>query len=245
MPAEAPNGWPRALLEGFRAGDRAALTEVYSRHGREVAVLLRRGFNFASGGKNHRFVGYAGTWELQDALHETFRRAFEPRAREGYDGLRPYGPYVRTIARNVVLERFRRHRRQFVPREDVEGDGLERVSVESTSSPVLGQLPAPDASTQHRQLHALVETFLAGLDDLDRRIVELRFVEHMSQREAAAALELGRQRLRTRELAIRRALVAHLRERGELGLVAGIVGSVLPLAWWLAGSFETAGEVLR
>ncbi|MFO7564919.1 MAG: caspase family protein [Enhygromyxa sp.] len=56
----APNGWPRDLLRGFKAGERAALTEVCGRHAEEVALLLRRGFG-------------SGV-ELQDILRETFRR---------------------------------------------------------------------------------------------------------------------------------------------------------------------------
>ena len=67
----ASDSWPRSLLDGFRAGDKIALTEVYQRHGREVASMLRSGFSFSSGGRQHRFVGYRSSFELQDTLHET------------------------------------------------------------------------------------------------------------------------------------------------------------------------------
>ncbi|MGB1013782.1 MAG: RNA polymerase sigma factor, partial [Nannocystaceae bacterium] len=103
----APNGWSRGLLKGFRAGEHQALTTVYREHADDIARILRRGFAFNSAGKKLRFVGYHSGFELHDALHETFRRAFEPRARDGYDGIRPYGPYLRTIARNIVLQTFR------------------------------------------------------------------------------------------------------------------------------------------
>ena len=111
----APNGWTRALLRGFKAGEREALTEIYRRHADEVASLLRHGFGFEAGGQRHRFGGYGSSFELQDLLHETFRRAFEPRAREAYDGIRPYGAYVGTIARNLVLRSFRARARLFLP----------------------------------------------------------------------------------------------------------------------------------
>ncbi|MCH9685148.1 MAG: hypothetical protein K0V04_27165, partial [Deltaproteobacteria bacterium] len=98
----APNGWSWSLLREFRAGQTHALGEVYRMHAKEVSTQLRHGFSFQTAGRHHRFVGYRSAFEMHDALHETFRRAFEPRAREGYDGLRPYGPYLRAIARNVV-----------------------------------------------------------------------------------------------------------------------------------------------
>src|SRR5262245_32688176 len=99
MSAEA---WPRALLDGFRRGDGEALTQVYRLHAAEVAGYLRHGFTFAAGSEHFRFTGYTSAFELQDALHETFRRVFEPRARLGYDGVRPFGPYITMVARNLV-----------------------------------------------------------------------------------------------------------------------------------------------
>ncbi len=220
----APNGWSRTLLEGFRLGDGAALAEVYERHAREVAVLLRHGFEFNAGGRRHRFVGYGATHDLQDALHETFRRAFEPRARESYDGIRPYGPYVRTIARNVVLARFRKAATTFVPLDTTD------AAASSEGSPVL----ADDAPHADRRLHDdevrnLMAAFVAQLDELDRRLVELRFVEGQSQRDAARALGLGRQRVRTREARLRAALLEFLRARGAESLVPGAIWLVFAL----------------
>ena len=119
--ATAPNGWPWALLRGFREGRTEALSEVYRRHADDVTKQLRHGFAFQAAGRHHRFVGCRSAFELHDALHETFRRAFEPGARERYDGLRPYGPYLRAIARNVVLRGFRAREVQFPEvREDGE-----------------------------------------------------------------------------------------------------------------------------
>jgi RNA polymerase sigma factor (sigma-70 family) len=227
----APNGWPRALLQGFRAGEREALTTVYRLHAEEVALLLRHGFSFESSGQRHRFAGYASGFELQDALHETFRRAFEPRAREGYDGIRPYGAYVTTIARNLVLRSFR-DREVLFP---LEADAGAQVG------PLLAAVdvgPTPEREVHDHQVRELVERFLATLSLDERRLIELRYVEGLSQRDAADALGLGRQRVRTREQALRAKLLAYLREHGEAALVDGVVARVgLPA---LVG-----GELLR
>jgi RNA polymerase sigma factor (sigma-70 family) len=216
----APNGWPRALLSGFRAGEREALTTVYRMHAETVALLLRQGFSFESGGHRHRFAGYGSGFELQDALHETFRRAFEPRAREGYDGIRPYGAYVTTIARNLVLRSFR-DREVLFP--------LETTDADPSTTPMLAAVdvgPTPERELHDRQVLELVERFLATLTPDERRLIELRHVEGLSQRDAADALGLGRQRIRTREQALRTKLLAYLREHGEVALVDGVVTSV-------------------
>jgi RNA polymerase sigma-70 factor (ECF subfamily) len=176
--------------------------------------MLHYGFSFSSAGRAHRFVGYGSAFELQDALHETFRLAFEPRARDGYDGIRPYGPYLKAIARNVVLKSFRAREKLFPTVDEVVGRGIES-GVTVSEAP-----PSPEQHVQHGEIRELVEEFLRGLADEDRRLVETRFVEGLSQRDAAEVLGIGRQRIRTRELRLRKELMTFLRSRGEAGLVA-------------------------
>jgi RNA polymerase sigma-70 factor (ECF subfamily) len=202
----APNGWPRWLLAGFRAGDTRALTEVYREHAPQVARHLRFGFSFESAGRAHRFVGYGGGFELHDALHETFRRAFEPRARMAYDGLRPFGPYLNMIARNVVLRGFRAQRRRFVELDETRAPAAEDASVGAAS---------PEVWMGRAQVQGLVQEFLQGLAADERRLLHVRFIDGTSQRDAAEILGLGRQQIRSREAKLRGRLVAYLRRHGE------------------------------
>jgi RNA polymerase sigma-70 factor (ECF subfamily) len=206
--ALAPNGWAWDVLRGFRAGLPAALTAVYRMHVHDVARLLRHGFTFASAGRAHRFVGYGSAFELQDALHETFRRAFEPSARTSYDGIRPYAPYLRMIARNVVLRAFRAQREMFpIADEPVEGgDAIVLADAEA---------PSAEAVTLRAELDAIVREFMTRLGDDDRRLLTVRFVDGLSQRDAADVLGLGRQQIRGREAKLRAALLAHLRAKDE------------------------------
>lgn len=210
----APNGWPAALLRGFRGGDADALLTVYRTHGDEIARFLRRGFSFRAGSRIHRFVGYASPYDLHDALHETFRRAFEPGARQGYDGIRPYGPYLRTIAKNVVLQGFRAREILF-PVVDAEAVSGAPELVSQADAPG----PDPERDAMRQQVQTLVRGFLDGLAPADRRLLEARYVEGLSQRDAAEALGLGRQRLRTREARLRTRLAAYLQARGASDLV--------------------------
>lgn len=227
--ATAPNGWPRWVLTGFRAGDTRALTEVYREHAPQIARQLRFGFSFESAGRAHRFVGYGSGFELHDALHETFRRAFEPRARLAYDGLRPYGPYLSTIARNVVLRGFRAGRRRF-------------VELDETAAPaevVDAGFASPEVEVGRRQVRRLVRAFMDELDASQRRLLDVRFIEGKSQRDAADELGLGRQQVRSREARLRKQLIAYLK-RHDAGLAATALASVAWLvhAGWMVEAMK-------
>ncbi len=213
----APNGWSWVVLKGFRAGEQAALTAVYRMHAADIARFLRGGFTFRSGERMHRFVGYRSGFELQDALHETFRRAFEPRARASYDGIRPFAPYLRTIARNVVLKTFRA-REVLFPAID---DGALGASDTAAFAVAPTAIPSPERIVHDAQLRRLVRGFLDSLDADDARLVTLRFSEGKSQRDVAALLGIGRQRIRGREAKLRARLLTYLRAHGEGGLVPG------------------------
>lgn len=226
----APNGWSWTMLRGFREGDRAALREVYRMYAEDVSKQLRFGFSFESRGRAHRFAGYQSGFELHDALHETFRRAFEPRARHGYDGLRPYGPYLKAIARNVVLRTFRAREVLFPPVEDgedapsplaraVDDDGVD-----------------PEVQVGSEQIRKLVTRFLDTLATEERDLVRVRFIDGKSQRDAAEILGIGRQQVRGREAKVRSKLAAYLREHGEAGLVPAV--SLLPLLAWAMAAME-------
>lgn len=221
-----PCGWPQATLRGFRAGDPTALRDVYRAHVTDIANLLRHGFSFESAGRAHRFVGYSSAFELQDALHETFRRAFEPAARLAFDGIRPYGPYLRTIARNVVLRTFRAGREMF-PIADEEGaPGDDAVVLADTQ-------PSAEHDTMRKQMEGIVRAFLDGLGAADRELLTLRFVEGISQRDVADQLGLGRQQVRGREMKLRQALLEHLR-RHDAGTTLGATWIAAPLATLIA-----------
>lgn len=221
--APADDPWPRARLDAFRRGERSALAWVYRRHAEDVAGLLRHGFAFSSGGRPRRFAGFTSAFDLQDALHETFRLAFEPRARDRYDGLRSYRPYLRTIARNVVLQSFRAREVLFP-----DDDGAATASADDCIG--VGTGPAhPERAVGEAQIRRLVDDFLETLDEDDRQLVDLRFRRGISQRDAAPILGLGRQQVRGREAIIRRQLAGFLRSRGELALVGR---TALVLALW-------------
>lgn len=232
----ATDRWSPELLAGFRSGERDALREVYRLHVEEVSVVLRRGFVFESRGTPYRFNGFDSAFEFQDALHETFRRAFEPRSRNAYDGIRPYGPYLRTIARNVVLKGFRKREVLFSP----EGETAPGALPAEASG--LADALDPEKVVHASQVKDLVAAFLSSLPQDQRQVVALRFEQGMSQRDAAETMGWGRQRIRTVELKIRRRLLSHLRRSGETSLVQGAV--CLPLLAVLGPGLALGGQAI-
>jgi RNA polymerase sigma-70 factor (ECF subfamily) len=188
----------RAWLAAFRAGDHRALERVYRAHVNEVAQLLRRGFSFQNREGTYRFRGYRSEFDLENALQEVFLRAFSERARLAYDGLRPYGAYLVAIARNVVIDEFRRLAK------DAETFAAEHEE----------HLPAPAPDLEAEELGRLLVRTLEGLEPRERELYEIRFARGLSQRDAARALGLTRIQVRRRENHLKRRLLEVLRGGG-------------------------------
>lgn len=169
------------LLRGYRAGHRSALRRVYQAYRERVERFLRAGA-----------PADLGAGDLEDLVQEVFIRAFGPAARLGYDGRRRYDGYLLGIARNVRADWRRRFGREIPTGAPDLHDSIERSR------------PAEDPSLDPRTRAAL-ERLLAALPPELRAIHELRFGEGLSQRDAALALGIGRQVLRTLEarLAVR------------------------------------------
>ena len=184
------------FLRRFRAGEQAALEEVYWAYVERVEAIVRSGFVR---------VGGAAAHEVRDVVHETFVRAFAESGRLGFDGLREYGPFLSTIARHALADWWRRTSRQ-LPVADIEAfvEAAQQADV-----PPEG----PGSWNQDGALVAAVEEYLAGLPpDLQGAHGEL-YVLGRSQRQAAEALGITRQTLRTLDKRLRRGLAVALRRK--------------------------------
>jgi RNA polymerase sigma factor (sigma-70 family) len=186
------------LLRRFREGDRQAMAEVYWATVDKVERLLRKRLSAAG-------VAWASSSasDLEDLVQEVFIRAFTPQARLGYDGLRPYLPYLFTIARNTIIDWWRRRGRE-IPAGASLDESLDEAAVAG----------APDAAAAYADARtmALVERFVRALPVELRSVHEARFDRGLSQRDAAAALGIGRQTLRTLERRLTDQLRAALAE---------------------------------
>lgn len=188
------------LLVAFREGRREALEHVYHDYVHEVARLLRSGFGYQTGGKPSAFRGYHQPHELETAVQEVFARAFAPRARQGYDGLRPYRSYLFGIARHVVLDQLRRR-------------SSRRETLELVDEP--GPPPAYEETLDEKQGRELVRRFVGEhCDDRDRKLFALRYEQELSQVATARAAGLTRIQVRRWESKFRARLLRYLKRSG-------------------------------
>jgi RNA polymerase sigma factor (sigma-70 family) len=183
------------LLEAFRRGERWALERVYRAYVRRLDGYL------------HALARAAHAPELAepsviaDSLQEIFVRALAPNARAAFDGERPYGPYLRRIARNFFVDRLRARGLALEVPFDVLPDASD------------GGPPEYDGPADPR-VRAVLSAYLASLPPPLAAIYEQRFVLGNSQESSCAALRITRRRLRTDEARLLSGLRRALLENG-------------------------------
>ena len=212
----------RELLDGYRAGDSRALETIYHHYAPDIEELLRRGFGFRSGEQRLRFVGYRSEFELQEAVQETFIRAFSESARDNYDGLKPFGGYLTGIARNLVIDAFRKKQRElelFVP-EGRRGRTLDAADPGELETAPVGdwtrQRVSPEREVMRSQLRRLLAEFLDGQDALTRDVIARHYGDGLSQQETADALGLDRNDVRKILRQLRLSLLRFMKSRGQI-----------------------------
>jgi RNA polymerase sigma-70 factor (ECF subfamily) len=155
--------------------------------------------------------GLTAPFELENAVQEVFVRAFEPKARLAYDGLRPYDDYLVGIARYVALDA---RRRRGAGREEARSD--EELEAAVHSSRPLDE--APDEQAISGEARSVVQAFLSEQgDERDRRLYALRFAEELPQEEVATRAGLTRIQVRRWERKFRERLLRHLKRVGYVG----------------------------
>jgi RNA polymerase sigma factor (sigma-70 family) len=189
-----------ALLDAFRRGERWALECVYRAHVRTVDRYFSALVHAAHAPELIRPDSIA------DLLQELFVRAFSQRARAAYDSDRLYGPYLRRIAKNLLIDLLRARGRS------VE-ESLELL-------PDSDSIPSEYGEQVEPHVNAVLASYLAGLPSELRGVYEQRFILGNSQEAACAALGITRRRVRTNEArllsGLRRALLHNGIVRGDL-----------------------------
>jgi RNA polymerase sigma factor (sigma-70 family) len=182
------------LLDRFRRGDREALAEVYRAYLQRITLVLRRGFVLAKAGVT--VPGCANPDDLAEALQEVFARAFDREARESYDAQRDYAPYLVTIARNVIISRYRRSDRE---RLGVDAESLIESDINESS-------PDEAAAWLNARSLEITRAYLASLEEPLRALHAARYVQALSQRDTARQLGLSRSKVRNMDEKLRREL---------------------------------------
>jgi len=202
----------REMLHGFRQGERHALQVVYDAYANRVAAFLRGGFSFRSKGKLYAFKGVRCPSELQDLLQESFCRAFSPKSRQAYDGIHPYGAYLLTITRNLMIDNFRRNVKEVY--EPIDGD---KDIGESGPPDIGGGAPRnPETELLSSEMSELIRAFCRKLSAEEQKILRVYFLGEDGQRQAADELSLTRHQLRKKIARIRKRLQHEMVKSGYL-----------------------------
>jgi RNA polymerase sigma-70 factor (ECF subfamily) len=188
------------LLPRFRAGERAALAQVYAFYFDEVYRLLRFGFRLEAG-----VVPPLDEAVVLDTVQETFVRAFDLAGRTGFDGQRPYRPYLLRIARNLRIDQLRKTRRELALLD------AQREAVMTQLEP---EPPSAEERAHAQALQSATAEYIATLDPEARQFVALRFEQALSQRDIADRMGATRRRIRTLEDQVQRGLVELLGKKG-------------------------------
>lgn len=205
----------RELLDGFRKGERQALERVYRAHVDDMVSFFRRGFRFESSGRTMRFQGVSSTFQLEDWVHEVFVRAFSDTARTQYDGLRPYGPYLERVARNMVLDNLRRREHRLMT-------NVQEIPEPGEASDFEIERPAcPEEQVRKKQLQEDIEAFLADLPEREREVYLHRFRLGLEQKDVARKVGISVSKVKTSEKRIRERFYAFLAKRGWVDAIDG------------------------
>jgi len=164
-PAPAsPHAADWALVERAKAGDRGAFAELYQKHRDAI----------------WRYIRYrvSDSWTADDLTGDVFARAYRalPNVR---DTGHAYIAWLITVARNRVND----HRRSLPVRYEVPTDGV----YDADQYEHIDEAPQPENVAERADLVAAVRRAVATLSPMQRRIVELRFLEQRDVAETAAA----------------------------------------------------------
>lgn len=196
----------RELLDGFRRGERSAMARVFRSYADDVARVVRRGVKVDVDGVKMTVGQSLPEHEVEVIVQETFVKAFQPKARESFDGVRPYAAWLATIARNILVDRARRLRR----------DAKVLCSVEDIDQMQDADSIDPTWQLEEAALSKVLAAFEDELDEKDRALFKLRVRERRTHKEAAEALGVTVIVVRRRDVRLRVQLLERLRVAGFL-----------------------------
>ncbi len=180
--------WPEptetdGLLDQARRGEPAAVDRLLARHRPALCRLVAQRLDPAVA----RRVDASDV--VQGVLFEASRRLRDYLA----DPSMPFHLWLRSIARDHLIDEHRRHR--VAARRSVDRERPLAAYADHSSLDLAAQLrdsaPTPAAEALRHELMTRFRAALDQLDEHDREILLMRHFEHLSNSEAARALGLS------------------------------------------------------
>jgi len=195
------------LRRAFAHGDQGAMAAVYQEYGRPLYGLLAGGFSFQSRGKSLFFKGFTNGYEIENCVQEVFVRAFAPAARQAYDGVRPYRNYLFSIARNLVIDSYRKKTRKFVPIEEI-------TEADAAAAEEPNAERQPELRAEQTELCRRVQDFIASLSAAERGSFVVRFEQGASVEKSAATCKVSEHRIKKTEKIIKKRFFKFMKAGG-------------------------------
>ncbi len=136
---------------------------------------------------------------VQDALAEAHRQLPEYLQERPL----PFYPWLRQIAWNRLIDLHRRHvlaQRRSVNREEAPAFGLPDESALALADCLLGSSTSPSARVRREEERDQVQQALLRLNERDREVLVLRYLEKLSTSEIASVLGIREGAVKVRHL---------------------------------------------
>jgi|GEM_PF-593939 len=198
----------RAVLDGYRRGERSASLQVFRFYVDDVHRWVRQGVWVHAEGQRTLVGAVLDAVDIEEVVQDVFLRVFRPAAREGYDGVRPFRGYLLSITRNVLIDAARKRK--------VQTKASAKISWSPDAEPL-----SPEENAGQQQLRDALASLKQDASDEERRVWTLRFEEGLSLRAVAAQLQLGMHRVRRVESLLRDRVLRMLRTSGHIDLPTG------------------------
>ena len=169
--------------------------------------------------------------DLDELVNEVFDRVFLRKHRLAFDGTLDFGPYLKVVARNVLVDYWRKRGREV---SFPDRDSSDTVSVLGGAIVIAAQVDAEHGWLEPKA-KAIALQYSQGLVSPLHEVFVALYDEGLTQEKAAAHLGISRKRLRT----LRDRLREELRELLEQ---AGIRASIIKLAGDEEGDDDEDGD---
>lgn len=195
--SDAPDAADRELLARLRAGSEAAYEELVRSQGGRLLAVARRFLESEE--------------DAHDAVQDAFLSAF--RSLDRFEGNARISTWLHRIVVNASLMKLRSRRRR--PEKSIE-ELLPRFGDDGhLAEPAVEWRPGPEAELERRELGALILRLIQALPEGYRNVLLLRDIEGFDTEEAAEAMGISANALKTRlhraRQALRGLLEPHLR----------------------------------
>ena len=182
--------WPEhekteQLLGEARQGDADAVNQLIERHRDAIWRLVRMRLDR----KIQQRV------DVSDVVQDVFIEANRRLTRYLENPVMPFHLWLRQIAKDRIIDAYRRHRVSAKRSVDKEHQGRVALGPDQTSLALVNQLVdgemTPAAAVTRRELAERVEQAIAELPEQDREILLMRHYEQLSNQEVADTMGLS------------------------------------------------------